>query len=84
VRLAGVSVPETYVALLAELLIAAGLEDTADVLLLALDAGQDLVALSIQDREAMLRVLDDPPQGLAELQGVLLAEHERRVREGLV
>jgi hypothetical protein len=84
VRLAGVSVPERYVALLAEFLIAAGLEDTADVLLLALDAGQELVALSIQDREAMLRVLEDPPQGLAELRGVLLAEHEGRVREGLV
>ena len=78
------SVPERYVALLAEFLIAAGLEDTADVLLLALDAGQELVALSIQDREAMLRVLEDPPQGLAELRGVLLAEHEGRVREGLV
>jgi len=36
--------------------------------------------LSITDREAILRVLDDPPHGLAELRGVLLAEHEGRVR----
>ena len=33
----------------------------ADALLAALDAEQDLVALSIDDREAILRVLDDPP-----------------------
>jgi hypothetical protein len=84
VRLAGVSVREEKVALLAELLLAAGLEDTGDVLLVALDAEQDLVALSIADREAILRVLDDPPDGLAELRGVLLAEHEGRVRGGLV
>jgi hypothetical protein len=84
VRLAGVSVPERNVAVLAEFLLASGFEDTGDVLLLALDAKQDLVALSIQDREAILRVLDDPPVGLAELRGVLLREHEGRVREGLV
>jgi hypothetical protein len=29
-------------------------------------------------------VLDDPPHGLAELRAVLLAEHEARVRDGLV
>ena len=83
-RLAGVSVPEKHVALLAEFLLAAGFEDTADVLLLGLDAGQDLVALSIQDREAIVRVLDDPPDVLAELRRVLLRDHERRAREGLV
>ena len=49
-----------------------------------LDAEQALVALSIADREAILRVLDDPPTGLAELRGVLVAEHEGRVRDGLV
>ena len=84
VRLAGVSVLETNVAALAELLLEAGFEETADVLLLALDNEQDLVPLSIQDREAILRALDDPPLGLAELRGVLLREHEWRVREGLV
>jgi len=62
----------------------ASLEDTPDALLTALDEEQDLAALSIADREAILRVLDDPPHGLAELRGVLLAEHGARVREGLV
>ena len=60
-RVAGVSVRERSVAALAEFLLAAGFEDTADALLVALDAEQDLVALSIDDREAILRVLDDPP-----------------------
>jgi hypothetical protein len=84
VRLAGVSVASRDVALLAELLLAAGCEDTADVLLLALDAEQDLVPLSVEDREAILRVLEDPPPALAELRGVLLAEHKGRVRDGLM
>ena len=85
VRLAGTSVPEHNVADLARLLFAAGLEETGDALLVALDAEQDIVALSIADREAILRVLDDPPtNGLAELRGVLLPEHEGRLRDGLV
>ena len=84
-RLAGTSVPEHNVADLARLLFAAGLDETGDALLVALDAEQDIVALSIADREAILRVLDDPPaNGLAELRGVLLAEHEGRVRDGRV
>ena len=57
---------------------------TGDALLVALDAEQALVALSIADREAILRVLDDPPTGLAELRGVLVADHEGPVRDGLV
>ena len=65
-------------------LFAADLEDTGDALLLALDAHQDLVALSVADREAILRVLEDPPPALAGLRGVLLAEHEGRVRDGLM
>jgi hypothetical protein len=84
VRLAGVSVREENVAALAALLYAAGFEDTGVALLVALDAEQALVALSIADREAILRVLDDPPTGLAELRGVLVADHEGPVRDGLV
>lgn len=83
-RLAGVSVREEDVADLARLLFAAGYEDTGDALLVALDAEQDLTALSVADREAILRVLDDPPMGLAELGGVLLDEREGRARDGLV
>ena len=83
-RLAGVSVREEDVADLARLLFAAGYEDTGDALLVALDAEQDLTALSVADREAILRVLDDTPMGLAELGGVLLDEREGRARDGLV
>jgi len=37
------------------------------------------------DRETILRALDHPPSdGLADLRGVLLREHEWRVRKGLV
>jgi hypothetical protein len=36
------------------------------------------------DRESILRALDETPSdGLAELRGVLLTEHEWRLREGL-
>jgi hypothetical protein len=38
----------------------------------------------VPEREAILRALDDPSTGLAELGGVLLKEREWRVREGLV
>jgi hypothetical protein len=44
-----------------------------------------VLALTVTDRESMLWALDEPPRdGLPELRGVLLAEHEWRVREGLV
>jgi hypothetical protein len=31
----------------------------------------------------ILNALDDPPDGLAELRGVLVSEHQWRQREGL-
>ena len=42
------------------------------------------MALTIAEREQIIRALDDPPDGLAELRGVLLVEHEGRVRQGVV
>jgi hypothetical protein len=43
-----------------------------------------VVALTIEDRQRILRALERGfPDGLAELRGVLLREHEGRVREGL-
>lgn len=42
-----------------------------------------LAGVPVDDREAIVRVLDDPVDGLAELRGVLLREHEWRTREGL-
>ncbi|MBA3377026.1 MAG: hypothetical protein H0U00_14650 [Actinobacteria bacterium] len=50
----------------------------------AWDAETKVLALTIDDREHILRALDDPPAGLAELRGVLLREHEWRRRVGLV
>jgi hypothetical protein len=41
------------------------------------------LALTPDERTAALGVLDDPPDGLAELRGVLLREHDWRMREGL-
>ena len=50
---------------------------------LALETG--VVALTIDDRERILRALDDVrTDALAELRRVLLSEHESRARDGLV
>jgi hypothetical protein len=46
-------------------------------------AGRAVIALSTEDRERILRVLEDYPDGLAALRGVLIREHEWRRREGL-
>lgn len=59
-------------------------EPTSGQLEGALDAGRAAVALAVADRERILRALEDCPDGLAELRGVLLREHEWRLREGLV
>jgi hypothetical protein len=48
------------------------------------DADRIGVALTVAEREQVLRGLDDPRSGLTELRSVLLREHEWRVREGLV
>jgi hypothetical protein len=51
----------------------------------AIELGTVIVALSIEDRERILRALEDAPtDALAELRAVLLREHEWRVRDGLV
>jgi hypothetical protein len=77
--LAGVDVPGNLVLELAGLLRDGGFMDTADTLEHAYDSERRIVALSIASREAILRVLDDPSEGLAELRGVLLQKHEWRV-----
>lgn len=59
-------------------------EVSAATLRRALETEVKILALTIDDRERILRALGDPPDGLAELRGVLLREHEWRVREGLV
>jgi hypothetical protein len=42
-----------------------------------------LSALTIGEREAILRVLENSSEELAELRGALLREHGWRMREGL-
>ena len=48
--------------------------------------GARILALEIQERESILRALENgpPTAALAELRGTLLAEHVGRVRDGLV
>ena len=58
-------------------------EPTSTVLQNAVER-ETVLALSIDDRERILRALDDPPDGLAELRAVVLRQHEWRVREGLL
>ena len=55
----------------------------ADRLERALRDEVKLLALTIDERAIILGQLEDPPDGLAELRGVLLSEHEWRQRTGL-
>jgi hypothetical protein len=82
--LAGVPVPDSDVLALSRLLRDAGFDETAEKLEKGYDLETKVLALTIPDREAILRTLDDPRDGLAEFRDVLLKEHEWRLREGLV
>jgi hypothetical protein len=85
VQLAGIPIRDEDVFKLSGLLRTGGFEDVADKLTHALLIETKVLALSIVDRESILRALDETPtDGLAELRGVLVREHEWRVREGLV
>jgi hypothetical protein len=50
-------------------------EPAATTLRNCLDAGRATFALTIEEREQILRGLEDCPDGLAELRGVLVREH---------
>ena len=80
VAIAGVSVTHELVAS-----IAAKLDGSpaGDWLTTGLENETRILGLDIDEREAILRALDDPPAGLEELRGVLLREHVWRQREGL-
>ena len=82
--LAGIPVRDQDALELARLLRVAGFDDTGERLENAYDVECKIFALTVPEREEILRALDDPPTGLAELRGVLLVEHEWQVREGLV
>ncbi len=82
--LAGLEVPDRLVLDLARCLRGQGLIDTAETLEDAYDEEGGIVALSISDREAILRALEYCPYGLSELREVVLLEHEWRAAEGLL
>ena len=81
--LAGIPVADRAVLHLAASLREAELVFTAERLERAYDREARIVALDIPDREAILRVLEDCPEELAELRATLLQEHVWRQREGL-
>ena len=81
--LAGVPVRNDLVRYLARLLEEAGANSTAAILHKAVANQHAIAALDIDDREAILITLGDPSEGLEELRGVLLREHEWRRAEGL-
>jgi len=83
-RLAGLDITDDLALELVTRLRRADFEHQADTIEGALVSGQADVSLTIADRLAVLTVLEDPPDGLAELRGVLLSEHEWARREGLV
>lgn len=79
--LAGVEVRDDQLLDLARQVRKAGFEDTAAKLERAWAKEDQTVALETDDREALLRVLDQKP-ALAVLQSVLLQEHERKLGGG--
>jgi hypothetical protein len=81
VYLAGLRIPDEDVRELIRLVD----EPTCSLLQRALAMETEVAALTVADRELILWALDDVrTDALAELRGVLLAEHEERVRDGLV
>ena len=76
--LAGLPIPDRLVLELARRLRNADELEIADKLEHAWRLETTTVALETHDREAILRLLADGPEELAELRAVLLQEHERR------
>lgn len=82
-QLAGIPVRYSVVLELISMLRRGDYAHTADTLEGALATHQRDVALTINDRIAILNVLDDPPPGLEELRAVLLQEHAWRQHQRL-
>ena len=81
--LAGIAVADRHVIELAGMLREAGSDDTAARLESGYEHQARLLALSVDERDEILGVLVDCPDGLGELRAVLLQQHEWRRREGL-
>ena len=80
--LAGVDVREGVLLELARRVRQAGFGDTADKLETGWREEDKMLALETCDRDALLHVLADGPDELAELRSVLLQEHERKLAGG--
>jgi len=84
-QIAGVWVHEDDVLELVVLLIRAGFHDVAAKLGDGIEVEAHMLGLTIDERAAMLRVLDDPPtEGLAQLRNVLLGDHDWFREQGLI
>ena len=66
IEIAGIAVDGLAVIERADRLLHAGHMDTAALVLIADDAGDERVRLDIRDRDAIIDVLGDPPDTLAE------------------
>lgn len=82
--LAGLEVRESDVLALARQLRQSGFTETAERLESTHDRETRLLALTLSERDEILRALEEAPVGLASLRGQLLRDRERWVREGLV
>lgn len=82
-KLAGLDVRDSDVLALARLLRQSGSIDTAERLERAYDVETKLLALTLGERDEILRALEDAPAGLATLRGQLFRDRQRWVREGL-
>ncbi len=78
ISLAGVSVRVEYVRLLAGRL---GGDEVAQKLERAVANGNANVALSLEDRQRILNVLEEPPMALRELQTVLRSQLQRHTEQ---
>ena len=84
IRLAGIEITEESLLALVVRLRSANLDDQADRIVDALMSMQTEVTLTPPDRVALLTVLDDPPDGLAELRGALVQENAGRRQDSVV
>jgi hypothetical protein len=80
--LAGIPVNDLSVLHLTSRLREAGFDDTSERLEDCRRREVKVVALTVPEREDILRSLEECPEELAELRAVLLREHEWRRREG--
>jgi hypothetical protein len=81
--LAGIAVADRHVLDLASKLREAGCGDTAARLESGYEHQARLLALSGEERDEILSVLADCPDGLGDLRAVLLQQHQWRVPEGM-